>query len=181
MGTVQQIEARGGLSGDDLRYVVEAARTALDQEFQRAERYDTKARGQMTLAGSWFAVVQAVAAVALRGNTPTGWIIAIASAAAIAGVALFAAMRTSAKVWSLRQQPAVNQATLEDMLVAAERDPQAFGRQLVQLYRHLLGHAQEVNERRADAVDAATSVWWWALGLTLVELAIALLSRVFGA
>lgn len=83
--------------------------------------------------------------------------IAIAVGAGVAGIALFWSMRSSAQVWKLREQPAVNHETLEDMLAAAERDPATFGRQLVQLYRNLLGHAQDVNERRAAAVDSATT------------------------
>lgn len=181
MGRVQDVVATDGPRGDDLRPVVEAARAALDQEFQRAERFDSKTRGQMTLAGTWFAVVQAVAAVALRDNTPTAWVIAIAAGAGIAGIALFWSMRSSAQVWKLREQPAVNHETLEDMLAAAERDPATFGRQLVQLYRNLLGHAQDVNERRAAAVDSATTAWWWALALAFGELVVALMSRIFGA
>jgi len=169
-----------GASGEGLKQVVEAARKALDQEFQRAERYDAKSRGQMTLAGSWFAIVQAVAAVSLRGDTSTGWAIAIAVAAVVAGFALFSAMRRSAQVWKLRPQPAVDQQTLEDMLLSAEREPDRFGRQLVQLYRNLLGKAQQVNSDRADAFERATGAWWWALALAFVELGIALASRIFG-
>ncbi len=33
-------------SSDDLKHVLDAARDALDREFQRAERFDAKARGQ---------------------------------------------------------------------------------------------------------------------------------------
>lgn len=180
MSTVRSRETPHGPSGEDLNQVVEAARAALDQEFQRAERYDAKARNQMTLAGSWFAVVQAVAAVTLRGDASTAWVGAIAASAAVAGVALFIAMRLSAKVWKLRLEPAVNQETLEDMLSAAEREPETFGQNLVRLYRHLLGKAQEVNESRATAFDGSTVAWWWALGLAFAELALALLSQIFG-
>lgn len=169
-----------GPTAEGLKQIVEAARNALNEEFQRAERYDAKARGQMTLAGSWFAVVQAVAAVSLRGDTPAVWAVAIAVSAVIAGVALFSAMRLSARVWSLRSQPAINQETLEGMLSSAEREPEQFGHQLVMLYRNLLGNAQQVNADRANALERATSTWWWALALGFAELAVALASRVFG-
>ncbi|MCP9490253.1 MAG: hypothetical protein MSC31_10310 [Solirubrobacteraceae bacterium MAG38_C4-C5] len=180
MSTTQPMDLEHGATGEGLKQVVEAARKALDQEFQRAERYDAKARGQMTLAGSWFAVVQAVAAVSLRGDTPPVWATAIAIAAVVAGIALFTAMRRSARVWKLRPQPAVNQETLEDMLLSAEREPERFGRQLVLLYRNLLGKAQQVNADRASALEGATGAWWWALALAFAELAVALASRVFG-
>lgn len=180
VSAVHPMDLEHGAPGEGVKQVVEAARSALDQEFQRAERYDAKTRGQMTLAGSWFAVVQAVAAVSLRGDTPTGWALAIAAAAVIAGVALFWAMRKSARVWRLRPQPAVNQETLEDMLSSVDREPERFGHQLVGLYRNLLGNAQAVNAERASALEGATGAWWWALLLAFAELAIALASRVFG-
>src|SRR4051812_43085316 len=51
---------------DDEKLVVEAAQNAVAQEFQIAERLDTKARNQMTVAGTWYALVTALAGVALR-------------------------------------------------------------------------------------------------------------------
>ena len=164
--------------GGNLKPVLDAGQAALALENQRADRLDSKARNQMTLAGSWFAVVQAVAVVALTEHTPLGWVIVIAATAAVAGAALIAAMRQSAKVWMLRPQPAVTQETLEDMTLAAQREPGTFDAQLVQQYRHMLGHAQEVNASRADALDAATAWWWATLGLALAELAVALLARI---
>lgn len=162
----------------DLKPVVDAARAALELENQRAERLDSKARNQMTLAGSWFAVVQAVAAVALRSKTPLGWVIAIGVLAAFGGVALVLAMRQSAQVWKLRPQPAVTQETLEDMTLSAQQEPETFEEKLVLEYRHLLGHVQQENANRADALDAATTWWWATLGFGLVELAVALLARI---
>ena len=135
----------------------------------------------MTLAGSWFAVVQAVAAVVLSHRTPLGWVIAIAATAALAGLALIVAMRESTNVWKLRPQPALTQETLEDMADAAKRSPETFSEQLVLQYRHMLGHVQEQNNARASALDTATSWWWIALGLGFVELAVALLTRIFNA
>lgn len=164
--------------GGDLKPVIDAAQAALDLENQRADRLDSKARNQMTLAASWFAVVQAVAAVALKAGTPRGWVIVIAVVAVIAGVALVVAMRMSAEVWKLRPQPAVTQETLEDMATAAQTEPETFEERLILQYRHILGHAQETNERRADALQAATVWWWLTLGLALVELTVAFLARV---
>jgi uncharacterized protein YneF (UPF0154 family) len=180
VSTVRQITAPGEASGDDLKYIVDAARDALEQEVGRAERYDAKARNQMTLAGSWFAVVQAVAAVAIRPNTPSKWVVGILLAAVVAAGGLILAMIASAKVWKLREQPAVNHETLNEMLDDARRKPSTFGEDLVQLYRNLLGHAQERNDERADALDESTRTWWWALSLGFIELAVALLSRVSG-
>jgi protein-S-isoprenylcysteine O-methyltransferase Ste14 len=180
VSAARPMDIEHGAPEEGVKQVVEVARSALDEEFQRAERYDAKARGQMMLAGSWFAVVQAVAAVSLRGDTPNAWALAIAAAAVLAGLVLIWAMRQSARVWKLRSQPAINQETLEDMLSSAEQDPERFGHELVLLYRNLLGNAQDVNAKRASAFEDATGAWWWALALAFAELAIALASRVFG-
>lgn len=56
--------------GDNLKHILDAARAALDGEFARAERFDAKARGQATLAGSWFAVTQAVAVASIGWSSP---------------------------------------------------------------------------------------------------------------
>lgn len=175
--------------GGDLKPVIDAATSALELENQRADRLDSKARNEMTLAGSWFAVVQAVAAVALgsaavlgrnvhEAQTPVGWVIAIAVTAAFGGLALFGAMRQSTQVWKLRDQPAVTQETLEDMTQARRSDPEHFEEQLIVEYRHLLGYAQKNNETRANALDAVTRWWWATMGLGLLELILALIARI---
>jgi hypothetical protein len=175
-GPVARIPHDGGLEP-----VIDAAKSALEFENQRADRLDSKARNQMTLAGSWFAVVQAVAAVVLAAHTPIGWVIALGATASVAGLALIIAIRLSANVWKLRPQPAVTQETLEDMTQAAQENPETFSEQLVLQYRHMLGHLQEVNNARVNALDAATFWWWVALSLAFVELTVALLTKIFNA
>jgi hypothetical protein len=176
VGAVRRVEAdEAAANREALQHVIEAARDALSQEFERAERYDAKARNQMTVAGSWFAVAQAVAAVG--PNTPGEWIAGILLAAVVAAVFLILATIASAKVWKLRDQPAVSQETLEDMLAAARKSANSFGEDLVRLYRHLLGHAQSRNEERAAALDGSLLSWWCALGFGFVEVCVALLSK----
>lgn len=163
--------------GGDLGPVIDAAKAALDLEDQRADRLDSKARNQMTLAGTWFGVVQAVAVFALASKTPVGWVISIAATAVLGGVTLGLAMWASNEVWKLRPLPAITQETLEDMVLAVKMNPETFATQLVQQYRHLLGHAQATNEKRADFLDVATRWWWATLAIGLAELALALLTR----
>jgi hypothetical protein len=132
----------------------------------------------MTLAASWFAVVQALAAVAIRPNTPGGWIVAILFAAVVAGLVLSLAMIASAQVWKLRDQSVVTHETLQEMLDDARQNPETFGEKLVQSYRELLANTQSSNRERADALEASLLSWWCALGAGFFEACVALVSRV---
>lgn len=170
------VAAPTGPKPDPQDLLIEAAREALDREDARLERLDAKARGQMTLAGSWFAVVQAVAAVALRNGMPSGWLIAVGVGALAAATALIIAMAQSAKVWKLKTRPAIGTSTI-DAMKAAVTDAD-FKDKVVQQYQHLLGKAQIANYERAQALDKSARAWWVALALGLVELAIALLARI---
>jgi hypothetical protein len=178
MGAVRHMSASSGADDADIQQIVDAARSALDQEFSRAERYDLKSRNQITLAGSWFAVVQAVVAVAVGPSTSSEWIAAVLVAAAVAAGALILAIIACAKVWQLKEQAAINHETLEDMLDAATSQQRTFRSDLVQLYRNLLAEAQLVNEKRATALESSLESWWWALALGFVELGVALISRI---
>jgi hypothetical protein len=93
---------------DEMNFVLDAARDALAQEFQIAERLDSKARGQMTFAGAWFAIVQAVAGIAMRGPLSTGWAAAVVGTAATAAVALAWCFLRHHEVWKLRPETGFN-------------------------------------------------------------------------
>lgn len=163
---------------DDRDLIIDAAREALEREDARAERLDAKARGQMALAGTWFAIVQAVAAVALNAGIPNGWLIAVGVSAGAAAVALVVAMAKSAEVWKLKSRPSIGTKTIDAMTAALHKD--TFKEEMVQEYQHLLGKLQIVNHERAKALECSTVAWWWALGFGLAELAVALLARIVG-
>ena len=182
-GTLSTVSASSAPQADrhnNRALIIEAAREALESEDARAERLDAKARGQMTLAGAWFAVVQAVAAVALKAGMPTGWLVAVAASAGAAAIVLVAAMIESAKVWKLKSRPSVGTMTIDAMTAAVDDDEDAFRAKMVQQYQHLLGKLKTVNFERAEALQSSMKAWWCALGLGLVELAVALLARILG-
>lgn len=180
-------------SSDDLKHVLDAARSALDREFQRAERFDAKARGQATLAGSWFAVTQAVAAVSSQAaTTPKGWLIALVVILVFQAAALAGLLVMSARVWRLQERRDITDKTLEDMEKAAKAQDPTFASDTLGLYRYVLYYAQAANAKRAEAFEAtndkwcsskrwaSASSWWWpVLGLGFTEIFVALLSRVF--
>ena len=85
--------------------VVSAARAAVEQEFQISERLDSKARGLVVLAGQWFAVAQAVSAVAYSTKNPHDWMLyTVAGLAAAGAVALGATFVFAWKVWRVRDE-----------------------------------------------------------------------------
>lgn len=160
-----------------LDFVVQAAREALAQEFARAERLDAKARGQMTMAAAWFGTVQVVAGIVLKDQASSPvWLIAVAALAFCSGAALLGAFLSLGSVWRLEPQPALSQETLEDMADASGKP--RFREQTVLLYRNLLGHAQNQNDARGNALDGA-GAWLVATHvLALTELFVALLATI---
>jgi hypothetical protein len=73
---------------ENVAHMLDAAKTALDDEIALAERLDNKARGAAMLAGSWFAVTQAVAATSLTAHTSSGWIFGCVCGLALQAIAL---------------------------------------------------------------------------------------------
>ena len=121
--TAEETENTSG----DIRLVLEAARDAIRQEFQIAERLDAKARNQMAIAGTWFAVVQGVAGLAI-GDDETGsffgwsYVTIIVVLAGAAGACLIVAMTLSYLVWRLRDEEEITHKALFEMADVA-RNP----------------------------------------------------------
>jgi hypothetical protein len=92
--------------------VLDIARATLDSEFLRANRWDEKARGQATLAGTWFAVTQAVSAVAAGSHVPKEWVVALAVGLVLQAGALVMNLLRSAAVWKARDRLEFGRETL---------------------------------------------------------------------
>ena len=165
---------------DEMNFVLDAGRDALAQEFQVAERLDSKARGQMTFAGAWFAIVQAVAGVALRDPLSTGWSAAVVGSAATAAVALAWCFYRHHEVWKLRPETGFNSDAIHAFGEwAADKHTDLAGT-LVGYYERILRERQKQNSARATAFDEAGGAWFLAIGLTLIELMVALVAAVTG-
>ncbi len=171
------------MGGDDspqvLAEVVSAARAAVDQEFQISERLDGKARGLVVLAGQWFAVAQAVSAVAYSTKNPNDWMLyAVASLAAVGAIVLGLTFVFVWKVWRVRDEEAVSPRGLEQMKVAALGDPDAMGL-LVDHYASHLRDRRATNKVRSEALTAAQWIWFAAMALPLIQIGFALATRLF--
>jgi hypothetical protein len=170
---------RGDETTEQVKHVLDAARGALAQEFQIAERLDAKARGQMTLAGAWYAVVQAVAGIALRdAGLSTGWKAAILGTAGLSGLALVVAVVQSYQVWKLRNETDLNPEAIRDFGEWVRDDETDVGGTLVGYYASILEKRQATNKQRSEAFDESVKAWFGALGLTLVELLTALVAVI---
>jgi hypothetical protein len=166
---------------DSLKEVVSLARGAIEQEFQISERLDAKARSQVTLAGQWFAVVQAVSAVAFAAKGVEGWLLYTVGGTAIVGGALLALVFIeSAKVWRIRPEGAVSPQGILDLKETAKAgDVEALDDSITH-YASILQDRRRTNKLRADALEDAEVLWFLAMAAPLVQLAFALAARLFG-
>jgi hypothetical protein len=93
--------------------VLDISRATLDSEFLRANRWDEKARGQATLAGSWFAVTQAVAAVAAGSHVGKAWVVALVAGLVLQAGTLVMNLVRAANVWEPRDRLEFGRETIE--------------------------------------------------------------------
>lgn len=163
-------------TSENLQRVLDLARSTLDSEFARANRLDEKARGQATLAGSWFAVTQAVVAIAVGPGAEKGWLIALSSVLGVQALSLFVLMVFAGKVWKQRERKELGEETLEQMK-ASVSDPD-FMERTANFFTETLSEAQAANKMRGEDFKWAYRWWWPVLMLGLVEIAAALVSRI---
>ena len=179
MATSGGTEMEQGGQPQEIGLVLDLARGALDQEFQVAERLDAKSRGQMTLAGAWFAVVQAVAGTALgiRGFDE-GWALAILVLAGGSGLALAIAVGMSYQVWKLRPERDFEpEAVVRFADLAYE--PGTLSATLPDYYKRLLEERRRQNAIRVRAFRRSMWAWGFTFALPLLELLVALAGRFF--
>jgi hypothetical protein len=162
---------------ENVARVLDISRETLAFEFQRANRWDEKARGQATLAGSWLAVTQAVAAVALGSHAHKGWVVAATIGLALqAGVFVMTLVR-SAAVWKPRGREEFGSETLDALESRMDESSSEIAAALMGFYKQVLDEAQGGNEDRSNRFEKAMFWWWFVLGVGVLEIAVALLSR----
>jgi hypothetical protein len=147
---------------DDRGLVIEAARAAVTQEFQIAERLDSKARNQMTVAAAWYGVVQAAASIVLKShNLSNSWRWVILSLAIAGGAAFALALLFSFLVWRVRDEKEITVDGLAQMAAAAQDVDRDFEGDLVEHYRSILQARRKTNKRRVDYFRR--SEWPWGI------------------
>ncbi len=164
-------------TSENLANVLALVRGTLDSEFQRAERWDEKARGLSTLAGSWFAATQAIAAIAVSGAS-SGWVLGLLFGLVFQAVALVFSLAYTTDVWRPRNRTEFGRETLEALRGRMGEAPADIATALIDFYTPVLDEAQKANEQRGKCYEDASWWWWWVLVTGLMEIAVALLSHV---
>lgn len=171
-------QERHDLEGRDVSAVYDVARAAIAQQFQVSERLDNKARGIVTIAGAWFALVQAFAASAFNvvglDARWTHWIVGTAAGGALA---LLVSIVLASRVWTLRRDHDIGPEGLVELrkdLLSGHDD------KLLVHYAVTLRDRAANNKSRTKWYRRAQAVWYLAMLLPLAELGIAFAARAFG-
>jgi len=164
---------------DDLKAVLEVARSEIEQEFKISERLDNKARNQVALAGTWYALAQVIAGIAFRLHPATSlWSVVVGVVAAAGGVLVALTMYYSYGVWRLRAERDFTPDAIRQMLADAENDkPVIEG--ITRTYANTLAVRRQNNAERDSAFTESTRWWLFASGVTLAEILVALAAVLF--
>jgi hypothetical protein len=165
------------LSGD-LKRVLEIGDSAVAHQFQVSERLDAKARGQVTIAATWFAVTQAVAGVAYAAQPGNLWLALLLAATFWGGVALAVTFYFSYLVWKPRKERELTHSGFRKLANDALSGDPALTDEIVTFYQHIIGHRRKSNGERVEQLKRAQVAWSFAMAFTFAELIIALLTRV---
>jgi hypothetical protein len=175
----------GDKGASQLSILLSSATSMVDEEFKRSERLDAKSRNQITIAGSFFAIVQAVVVGLINGSlgaTETtgrssfvGW---LAAAGAAAGIALVVALAFSYRAWKLREDDALEPDTLTDYISYAQKGNEAVAVKLVTAYAEIAKQRRDNNETRAKAMEHAARACFIALAFVSVELTLAFIAVI---
>jgi len=173
-------EADRGASATQLSILLSAAMAAIDEEFRRSERLDAKSRNQVTITGTFFAVVQAVVIGLLNGvlggdadNNASSFVPWLALAGGVAAIATLGAVVVSYRSWQLRDDPTLSTKTIKAYVDAAREGNPAVGVKLVNAYADVAEGRRRNNGTRAHALDDAAKACGVALLFIAVELVLA--------
>lgn len=168
-----------------LSILLSSATAMVDEEFKRSERLDAKSRNQITIVGSFFAIVQAVVVGLINGSlgeteahARSSFVAWLAVAGGLAGIALVIALFFSYRAWQLRDDDALEPETLTDYLEQARKGNPAVGVKLIGAYAEIAQQRRANNESRAKAMQHAAWACLVALGFVSAELTLAFIAVI---
>jgi hypothetical protein len=169
-----------GAAATQLSILLSAATAAVDEEFKRSERLDAKSRNQVTVAGTWFAVAQAVVVGLVNGtlgssatNSASAFVPWLAAMGGVAALLTAVATLVSYNAWRLRDDPALSIDTIRAYRDFARAGNAAVGVKLVSAYADVASGRRANNAFRAKAVDRAAGFCGLAMLVVSLELLLA--------
>ena len=165
--------------GVDLSLVLQAAQSAVDQEFRISERLDAKIRSQIGSAAVWFAIVTGISGAIFTRAKPVSdaYVDVIIAFALLAVLLLVVASYFAYGVWQLRDEKEIAPAALFEMTAAAHEGD--LDEKLVQQYASILARRRENNKTRAHAFRRSTPWVGATLAATLAQLVVVLCAAAF--
>jgi hypothetical protein len=177
VASVHDIRLSSDDPADSIKYVLDAARSEVDQAFAISERLDNKVRNQISLAAGFFAVAQAVAGWTVGAGLERAWLITVVIAALGSAVALIAAVRKCFEAWQLESEKALSHERLRTLGEDAYRHDPKVAAALVGLYVRLLETRRAGNEQRVARVKDAAQYSILAMSIAAIELVLTLAAR----
>lgn len=175
--------ASQNVAADQLSILLSATTATVEEEFKRSERLDAKSRNQVTVAGTWFAIAQAVVVGLVNGslgpsqNRGTSSLVPwLAGVGGIAALLTGVATVISYNAWRLRDDPALSVDSLGEYIDFARAGNAAVGVKLVAAYVTVAKGRRENNSRRAMAVDRAALACGLAMLAVSAELVLAFIA-----
>lgn len=169
-----------GGSATQLSILLTSATSLIDEEFRRSERIDAKARNQIALVATFFAVVQAGVISLMNGvlgpsagHAASSFVPWLAGLGGMAGIALVAAALISNRVWRLLDDPALGVKTIREYLAPAREGNPAVGAKLINAYAKIADGRRHNNQLRTNALEAATKTCGVAFLFIGLELTLA--------
>jgi hypothetical protein len=176
-----------GAAATQLSILLVAATAAVDEEFKRSERLDAKSRNQVTVAGTWFAVTQAVVVGLVNGtlgathtHQASSFIPWLAAVGGVGALLTIMATIVSYNAWRLRDDPTLSVKTILDYIDFARAGNAAVGVKLVGAYADIASGRRANNAKRAKAVDRAAVACGLAMVVMSVELILAMIAVATG-
>lgn len=176
----QQPHGQASSGATQLSILLDTVTSIIEEEFKRSERLDAKSRNQITIAGSFFAVVQAVVIGLINGSLGGGegkpassFVMWLAVAGGAAGIAMLVALRFSYSAWKLRDDPALKVKTVRDYVEFARNGNPAVGVKLIEAWTDVADGRRANNKKRAERVEEAAIVCGIAMAFIGIELVLA--------
>jgi len=163
---------------DTAPQIIGVAAAALDRAVARQERIEAKAQGQVTLAGSWFALALSVCALSMEHGTPLVPVVAFAVLLVVGAYSFYRLLRVQAEIGELREQPEVGSRTLKEMWT--ERAEPSSSSNLLTWHRYQLWHKHRSNDERAMKFISTKRPWEVSILCSCLLFGVAVAAQISG-